>query len=152
MQLHTANGNWICINYQIRALKSLWIKGPCRASKTRFHSAQFQFNIYFTFLLTITVFKDRLCGLEVRVPGWYQRSRVRLPALPDFLSSSGTGTGSTQPREDKWGATWKKSSGSGLENLKLTTVGDPPRWPRDTPLCTKVGTKFRRPVAAAQSV
>ena len=28
-----------------------------------------------------------------------QRSLVRLPALPDFLSSSGSGTGSTQPRE-----------------------------------------------------
>jgi hypothetical protein len=26
-----------------------------------------------------------------------QRSRVRFPALPDFLSSSGSGTGSTQP-------------------------------------------------------
>jgi hypothetical protein len=29
-----------------------------------------------------------------------QRSRVRVPALPDFLRSSGSGTGSTQPRED----------------------------------------------------
>ena len=28
-----------------------------------------------------------------------QRSRVRFPALPDFLSSSGSGTGSTQSRE-----------------------------------------------------
>ena len=28
-----------------------------------------------------------------------QRSRVRFPALPDFLSSSGSGTGPTQPRE-----------------------------------------------------
>ena len=28
-----------------------------------------------------------------------QRSRVRFPALPDFLSSSWSGTGSTQPRE-----------------------------------------------------
>jgi len=38
---------------------------------------------------------------------WLQikRSRVRSPALPDFLSSSGSGTGSTQPREVKWGAT-----------------------------------------------
>jgi hypothetical protein len=37
-----------------------------------------------------------------------QRSRVRFPALPDLLSSSGFGTGYTQPREDKWGAPWKK--------------------------------------------
>jgi hypothetical protein len=32
-----------------------------------------------------------------------------------FLRSSGSGTGFTQPREDNWGATWKDSSGSGLE-------------------------------------
>jgi hypothetical protein len=37
-----------------------------------------------------------------------QRSRVRFPALPDFLRSMGSGTGSTQPREDNWAATWKK--------------------------------------------
>ena len=30
-----------------------------------------------------------------------QRSRVRSPALPDFLSSSGSGTGFTQPREPR---------------------------------------------------
>ena len=30
-----------------------------------------------------------------------QRTRIRSPALPDFLSSSGSGTGSTQPREVK---------------------------------------------------
>ena len=45
-----------------------------------------------------------------------QRSRVRFPALPDFLSNSGSGTGSTQPREVNWGATWIKSSDSGPEN------------------------------------
>jgi hypothetical protein len=30
--------------------------------------------------------------------------------------------------------------------LRLTTVGDPPRSPRDTPLSTKVGIEFRRSV------
>ena len=30
-----------------------------------------------------------------------QRSRVRSSALPDFLCSSGSGTGSTQPREPR---------------------------------------------------
>jgi hypothetical protein len=28
-------------------------------------------------------------------------------------------------------------------------VGDPPRWPRDTSLSTKVGTQFRQQVAVA---
>jgi hypothetical protein len=36
--------------------------------------------------------------------------------------------------------------------LRLTTVRDPPRWPRVTPPSVKVGTKFRRKVAVAQSV
>jgi hypothetical protein len=40
---------------------------------------------------------------------WLQIQRFRLlfPALPDFtMSSSGFGTGCTQPREDNWGTTW----------------------------------------------
>jgi hypothetical protein len=36
--------------------------------------------------------------------------------------------------------------------LRLTTVGDLPRWPRDTLLSTEVDTKFRRQVSVAQSV
>ena len=52
-----------------------------------------------------------------------QRSRVRFPALPDFLSSSGSGTGSTQLREVNWGVTWIKSRGSDPENRDLTAVG-----------------------------
>jgi hypothetical protein len=53
---------------------------------------------------------DRLCGLVVRVPGYrFSRSRVPFPSLPDFLRSSGSGTGSTQPREDNWGATWMEN-------------------------------------------
>ena len=43
--------------------------------------------------------RDRLCGLVVRVSGYRYRGRVRFPTLPDFLSSSGSGTVSTQPRE-----------------------------------------------------
>ena len=57
--------------------------------------------------------KLEICQLEMlvfiyRLPLWssgqsfwlqIQRSRVRFPALPNFLGSSGSGTGSTQPRE-----------------------------------------------------
>jgi hypothetical protein len=39
------------------------------------------------------------------------------------------------------GATWKKSSGCGLENRDYG-LGDPPSWLRDAPLFTKVGTNF----------
>jgi len=50
----------------------------------------------------------RVVTVKTRPPLWssgqsfwlqIQWSRVRFPALPDFLSSSGSGTGSTQPRE-----------------------------------------------------
>jgi hypothetical protein len=44
-----------------------------------------------------------------------QISQVRFQTLPEFMRSRGSGTGSTQPREDNWGVTWKCSS-SGLEN------------------------------------
>jgi hypothetical protein len=37
-----------------------------------------------------------------------QRSWVWFLALSDFLRSKGSGTGSTQPREDNWGATCMK--------------------------------------------
>jgi hypothetical protein len=36
--------------------------------------------------------------------------------------------------------------------LRLTTVGDPLRWPRDIPLSAKVHIKFRQQVAVTQSV
>jgi hypothetical protein len=56
------------------------------------------------FIFIIIMHRDRLCGQR----SWLQtqRTRVWFPALPDFLRSSGSGTGSTQPREDNWGATW----------------------------------------------
>jgi hypothetical protein len=48
-----------------------------------------------------------------------------------FFRSSGSGTGPTEPREYNWGATWKKSSFSGLENREYG-CRDPARWPRGT--------------------
>jgi hypothetical protein len=59
-----------------------------------------------------------------------QRSRVRFPALPDFLRSSGSIKGSTQPREDKWGTIW-------MENRDLTTRH--PLYPRKLALTAPTG-------------
>jgi hypothetical protein len=42
---------------------------------------------------------DILCGLVVDFLATDPEVRVRFPALPDFLRSSGSGTGSTRPRE-----------------------------------------------------
>ena len=62
-------------------------------------------------------FKFQLSMFHIWPPLWssgqifwlqIQRSRVRFPALSDFLSSSRSGTGSTQPREVNWGDTWIK--------------------------------------------
>jgi hypothetical protein len=54
-------------------------------------------------VLTVLLgFCEVLLGPPLRSSGhssWLltQRSQIRFPALPDFLSSSGSGTGSTQP-------------------------------------------------------
>jgi hypothetical protein len=70
------------------------------------------------------------------------RSRVRFPALPHILRSSGSGTGSTQPRESiteellEW-----KSSGSGSRKPRLTAVGIRSAE-RDTHYPHEVGTHF----------
>jgi hypothetical protein len=69
-----------------------------------------------------------------------QRLWVRFLALPDFMRSSGSGTGSTQPAEYNWGATWKKQR---LRSRK------PSIWPCGSVALTtrhhlsaKVGTNF----------
>ena len=74
-----------------------------------------------------------LCYAMLLLPLWssgqsfwlqIQRSRVRSPALPDLLSSSGSGTGSTRPREVKLRSYLnKKSSGSRFRKQRLTAVG-----------------------------
>ena len=102
-----------------------------------------------TFLSRSTTFRPPLWSSGQSFWLQIQRSRLRSPALPDFLSSSGSGTGSTQPREVNWGATWmQKVAAPGLEN-RDNGCGDPLRWPRDTRLSAKVGTNFadrRRPL------
>jgi hypothetical protein len=66
-------------------------------------------------------------------PLWYdgqrswlhsQRSQSRFWELPDFLRSSGYGKRSTQPREDNWGATWKKNERLRSIKPRLTAAGN----------------------------
>jgi hypothetical protein len=57
---------------------------------------------------------DRFCGLVVRVPGYRSRSPGSITALPDFLRSSGSGTGSLLSTIEK--LLERESIGSGPEN------------------------------------
>jgi hypothetical protein len=48
---------------------------------------------------------DRLCGLVVKVPGYRFRGPGLIPSSTRFfLRSSGSGTGSTPPRDDNLGS------------------------------------------------
>jgi hypothetical protein len=71
---------------------------------------------------------DRLCGLVVKVPGY----RFRGPGSQIFFwEVVGLERGPLRLMmiiEELF----QGNSGSGLENRKLTTVGDSLRWPRDT--------------------
>jgi hypothetical protein len=69
---------------------------------------------------------ERLCDLVVEFLATDPEVRVRFPALPDFLRSNGSGTGSTQPREYNWGATWKEKVGAPVYKTEITAVGI--RW------------------------
>jgi hypothetical protein len=75
-------------------------------------------------------YRDRLCGLVVRVLRYRSGDTGSIPGTTR-KKSSGSGTGSTQPSEYNWGATWLKSSGSCLENREYG-CRDPSRWPRGT--------------------
>jgi hypothetical protein len=59
-------------------------------------------------LVLITRFIDRLCALLGRVPGYRLRGLSSIPGTTNFLRSSGSGTGFTQPRQYNEGATRKK--------------------------------------------
>jgi hypothetical protein len=77
-----------------------------------------------------SIYLDRLCGLVVKVLGYRSGGPGSILGTTR-KRSSGSGTGSTQPREYNWGATWYKSSGSCLENREYGRR-DPSRWPRGT--------------------
>jgi hypothetical protein len=70
-----------------------------------------------------------MTGVRISSPVFlatYPEVRVRFPALPDFLTRSVSGTGSTQPLSTIEELLERKSSGSSLEK-EITAVGDPPR-------------------------
>jgi hypothetical protein len=56
-------------------------------------------------LLILYIVGDRHCGLVVRVLGYRFGGPGSIPATTR-KKSSGSGTGSTQPREHNWEATW----------------------------------------------
>jgi hypothetical protein len=89
---------------------------------------------FFKNSISYTVWYRRPPPWSIGQSSWLQiqRSRVRIPALPHFLRSGGSGTGSTQPREDNWGATWMEKVAAPVLKSEINGRGDPLRWPRDT--------------------
>jgi hypothetical protein len=82
-----------------------------------------------TVICSCACYNGRLCSLVVRVPGCISRG------------PGGSGTGSTQPHEYNWEATWKKRSCSGLENREYGRRETAAVTTRH-PLSSKVGSYF----------
>jgi hypothetical protein len=71
---------------------------------------------FVNFIVVVKCFvSDRLCGLVVRVPGYRSEVCVRFPSLTDFLRSTGSGMGYTQPLNTIEELLGRKSSDSGPE-------------------------------------
>jgi hypothetical protein len=120
---HRLHMNATCINFTVRILcwqVSYLSKEINR--QPRFYQAVFM----------------NLCELQLWPPLWSSGQsswlQIRRPGFDSALpekKSSGSGTGSTQPREYNWAVTWEKSSGSCLENQEYGRR-DPSRWPHGT--------------------
>jgi hypothetical protein len=101
--------------------------------------------------LNFSAWRARLCGLVVGIPGWYLEVPGSIPSATNFWVAVGLERGSLSLLRMNEELLERKSSGSVLEN-RLTAVGVPPRWLRDTPITAKVVTNIRRQLAVAQSV
>jgi hypothetical protein len=74
-------------------------------TKTTLLLLVFFINIIIAIITAYSIYKDRLCGLVVRVLGYRSGGPGSIPGTT-WKKSSWSGTGSTQPREYNWGATW----------------------------------------------
>jgi hypothetical protein len=79
---------------------------PSKRSVSSAYTAYFHSNCNFMglswpqqLITSLVLHLARLCGLVVRVLGYTSRGPGSISGLPDFLRSSGSGTGFTQPRE-----------------------------------------------------
>jgi hypothetical protein len=80
-----------------------------------------------------------ICYVEERRPllwssgqsSWLQIRRSGFDSRHYQKNSGRSGTGTIQPREYNWGATWSKRSGPCLEIWEYGRI-DPSRWPRGT--------------------
>jgi hypothetical protein len=101
-----------------------------------------------------SILMDWLCLCPSGQSFWpqTQRPQVRFPALPDFLGSCGSETGSIQHREDKLRSYLNEKVAALVYKTKITEVGKRQAG-HGTPFCPqKLALKFAEEQVVAQSV
>jgi hypothetical protein len=97
--------NFIFISlYCTHVTKSFGPWGPFSGEHYRFWQ-RIRYLGWLYILSLVIVYNDRLCGLVIRVLGYRSGSPGSIPGTTR-KKSSGSRTGSTQPSEYNWGATW----------------------------------------------
>jgi hypothetical protein len=138
-------------NYTLTVIRMVWYLSQLIKKCVDFVVLEFHYYICNIIANRLNQVNNTLTASVVwwsRVLGYRSGGPGSIPGTTK-KKSSGSGTGSTQTREYNWGATWKKSSGSCLENREYGRR-DLSRWSHGTLCLQKLA--ITSPTSGSRSV